>query len=90
MLDRFDTKNFKNSAFLSILHSRPLSVSRKPKLKIGDGVRISRCDLHFTKCYMAQFTRKVYEIVAISSKNLQNTINDEQDEIFRGKVYQKK
>ena len=37
-------KNVKNSDFLSILYSKPLREFRKPKLKVGDRVRISKYD----------------------------------------------
>ena len=42
-------KNVKNSDFLSILYSKPLREFRKPKLKVGDRVRISKYDLTFRK-----------------------------------------
>ena len=84
-------KNVKNSDFLSILHSKPLRELRKPKFKVGDRVRISKYDLPFRKGYKPQFTQEVFEIVAISStKPPTYTIKDEQDEIIRGKFYQKK
>ena len=84
-------KNVKNSDFLSILHSKPLRELRKPKFKVGDRVRISKYDLPFRKGYKPVFTQEVFEIVAISStKPPTYTIKDEQDEIIRGKFYQKK
>ena len=84
-------KNVKNSDFLSILYSKPLREFRKPKFKVRDRVRISKYDLPFRKGYNPQFTKKVFEIVAISSKKPPTyTIKDEQDEIIRGKFYQKK
>ena len=61
-------KNVKNSDFLSILYSKPLREFRKPKSKVGDLVRISQYDLPFRKGYEPQFTKEVFEIVAISSK----------------------
>ena len=83
-------KNVKNSDFLSILYSKPLREFRKPKFKVGDRVRISKFDLPFRKGYKLQFTKEVLEIVAISSKKPPTyTIKDEQDEIIRGKFYQK-
>ena len=83
-------KNVKNSDFLSILFSNPLREFRKPHFKIGDRVRISKCDLPFRKGYKPQFTQEVFEIVAISSRKPPTyTIKDEQDEIIRGKFYQK-
>ena len=83
-------KNVKNSDFLSILYSKPLREFRKPQFKIGDRVRISKYDLPFRKGYKPQFTQEVFEIVAISSRKPPTyTIKDEQDEIIRGKFYQK-
>ena len=83
-------KNVKNSDLLSILYSKPLREFRKPKFKIGDRVRISKYDLPFRKGYKPQFTQKVFEIVAISSRKPPTyIIKDEQDEIIRGKFYQK-
>ena len=38
-----------NSDFMSILYSKPLREYKKPKLGIGDGVRISKYDLPFRK-----------------------------------------
>ena len=82
-------KDEKNSDFLSILYSKPLREVRKAKFKIGDRVRISNYDLPFSKGYKPQFTQEVFEIVAISGKPPTYTIKDEQDEILRGKFYQK-
>ena len=82
--------NVKNSDFLSILYSKPLPEIRKPMFKIGDRVRISKYDLPSRKGYKPQFTQEVFEIVAISSRKPPTyTIKDEQDEIIRGKLYQK-
>ena len=84
------SKNVKNSDFLSILYSKPLREFRKPKFKIGDRVRISKYDLAFRKGYKPQFTQEVFEIVTFSSRKPPTyTIKDEQDEIIRGKFYQK-
>ena len=83
------SKNVKNSDFLSILYSKPLGEFRKPKVKIGDRVRISKYDLPFRKGYKPQFTREVFEMVAISLREPPTyTLKDEQDEIIRGKLYQ--
>ena len=82
-------KNVKNFDFLSILCSKPLREFRKPKFKIGDRVRISKYDIPFRKGYKPQFTKEVFEIVAISSKKPPTyTIKVEQDETTRGKFYQ--
>ena len=84
-------KNVKNSDFLSILCSKPLRDFRKPKFKVGDRVCISKYNLPFRKAYKLQFTKEVIEIVAVSSKKSPTyTIKDEQNEIIRGKLYQKK
>ena len=39
----------KNCDFTSILYSNLLQEYKKPTFKIGDGVRISKYDLHFRK-----------------------------------------
>ena len=83
-------KNVRNSDFSSILYSKPLREFRKPKFKVGDRVRISKYDLLFRKGYKPQFTKKVLENVAISSKKPPTyTIKHEQDDIIRGKFYRK-
>ena len=83
-------KNVKNSDFLCFLYSKPLREFRKPMFEIGDRIRISKYDLHFRKDYKPQFTQEVFEIVAISSRKPKTyTKKDEQDEIIRGKIYQK-
>ena len=80
----------KNYDFISILYSKPLREFRKPTFKIGDRVRISKYDLPFRKGYKPQFTREVFEIVAIATRKPPTyTIKDEQDEIIQGKFYQK-
>ena len=80
----------KNCDFMSILYSKPLREFKKPTFKFGDGVRISKYDLPFRKAYKAQFTREVFEIVAIATrKPPANTIKDEQGEVIQGKFYQK-
>ena len=57
-----------NSDFMSILYSKPLREFKKPTLKVGDRVRISKYDLPFRKGYKPQFTREVFEIVAIATR----------------------
>ena len=90
MLDRLDTKEYKEFRLLSILYSKPLREFRKPQFKIGDRDRISKYDLPFRRGYKPQFTKELFEIVAISpNKRPTYTIKDEQDEIIRGKFYQK-
>ena len=80
----------KNCDFMSILYSKPLREFKKPTFKIGDRVRISKYDLPFRKGYKPQFTREVFEIVAIATKKTQiYTIKDEHGEIIQCKFYQK-
>ena len=72
------------------MYSKPLREYKNPKFKIGNRIRISRYDLSSMKGCMPQFTQEVFEIVEISStKPPTYTIKDEQDEIIRGKFYQK-
>ena len=80
----------KNCDSMSILYSKPLREFQKPTFKIGDRVRISKYDLPFSKGYKPQFTREVFEIVAIATRKPPTyTIKVEQDEIIHGKFYQK-
>ena len=58
----------KNCDFMSILYSKPSREFKKPTFKIGDRVRISKYDLPFRKGYKPQFTREVFEIVAIATR----------------------
>ena len=80
----------KNSDFMPILYSKPLREYKKPKFGIGDRVRISKYDLPFRKGYKPEFTQEIFEIVAIATKKPPTyTINDEQEEVIRGKFYEK-
>ena len=81
----------KNCDFMSVLYSKPLREFKKPAFKIGDRVLISKYDLPFRKGYKPQFTREIFEIVAIATQKPPTyTINDEQGEVIQGKFYQKK
>ena len=80
----------KKCDFMSVLYSKPLREFKKPTFKVGDRVRISKNDLLFHKGYKLQFTREIFEIVAVATKKPPTyTIKDEQDEITQGKFYQK-
>ena len=80
----------KKCDFMSVLYSKPLREFKKPTFKIGDRVRISKYDLLFRKGYKPQFTREVFEIVAIpTTKPPTFTIKDEQGEVIQGKFCQK-
>ena len=52
----------KNCDFMSILYSKPLREFKKPTLKIGDRVRISKYDLLLRKGYRPQLTREVLQL----------------------------
>ena len=83
-------KNVTISDFLSILYSKPLREFRQPQFQFGDRVRISKYDSPFRKGYQPEFKQEVFGIVAISSRKPPTyTIKNEQDEIIRGKFYQK-
>ena len=80
----------RNCDFMSILYSKPLREFKKPTFRIGDRVRISKYDLPFRQGYKPQFTREVFEIVAIATRKPPTyTIKDQQGEIIQGKFYQK-
>ena len=53
---------------MSIMYSKPPREFRKRKFEIGDWVRIAKYDLPFSKGYKPQFTKEVFEIVAVSSR----------------------
>ena len=59
--------------FISTLYSKPLREFKKPTFKNGDRVGISKYDLLFRKGYKPQFTREIFEIVAVATKNHQHT-----------------
>ena len=80
----------KNSDFMSILYSKPLSEYKKTKIGIGDRVRIFKYDLHFRKSHKPQFTQEIFEIVANAPKKPPTfTVKDEQEEVIREKFYDK-
>ena len=82
--------HIQNSNFLSILYSKPLRDYKKPKNGIGDRVRTSKYDLPTRKKYKPQFTQRIFEIVVIAAKKPPTfTIKDEQEEVMRGKFYEK-
>ena len=58
----------KNCDFMSILYSKHLREYKKPTFKTGDRMRISKYELPFRKGYKPQFTRQVFESVAIATK----------------------
>ena len=75
---------------MSILYSKPLREFKKPTFKVGDRMRISKYGLLFHKGYKPQFTREVFEIVAIATRKPPTyTIKDEQGEVIQGKFYQR-
>ena len=79
-----------NSDFMSILYSKLLREYKKPKFGIGDRVRISKYDLLFRKGYKLQFTQEIFETVTTATKRPPTyTIKDEQEEVIRGKFYEK-
>ena len=75
---------------MSILYSKALREYKKSTFKIGDRVRISKYDSPFRTGYKPQFTRRVFEFVAIATLIPPTyKIKDEQCEIILGKFYQK-
>ena len=67
--------NVKKSDFLSNLYSKPVRDYIKLKFEIGDRVRISKYELPFRQGYKPQFTKEVFEMVAISSSKTSNIHN---------------
>ena len=62
------TGDVKNTDFLSVLYSKPLTRFKKLKFKVGDRVRFSKNDIEFRKGYIRQFTNEVFENSAKSTK----------------------
>ena len=58
----------KNCDFMSFLYSKSIREFKKLTFKVGDRVRISKCDLPFRKNHKPQFTREIFEIVANATK----------------------
>ena len=80
----------RNSDFMSIFYNKPLRDYKKSKFGIGDRVRLSKYDLPFRKGYKPQLTQEIFEIIAIvTMKPPTYTIKDEQEEVIRGKFYEK-
>ena len=80
----------KNCDFMSIPYNKPLREFKKLTFKVGDRVRISKYDLPFRKDYKPQFTREVFENVAIATRQPPTyTIKNEQGEVIQGKFNQK-
>ena len=74
---------------MSILYSKPLREFKKPTFKIGDRVRMSNDNLAFRRGYKPQFTREVFEIVAIATRKPPiYTIKDEQGVFIQGNFFQ--
>ena len=83
-------RDVKNSNFLSILYNKPFMKYTKPKFKLGDRVRISKIDNPFRKRYKPQFTDRIFEISAKSTKTPATyIIRDLEKEESLGKVYEK-
>ena len=62
---------------------------RKPKLKIGQFVRIAKEDLAFKKGYKQNFTDEIFEIVDIPTLNPPTySLVDEEGETILGKFYE--
>ena len=80
----------KNCDFMSILYNKHLREFKNPTFRVGDRVQVSKYDLPFRKRYKPQFTREVFEIVAIAARKPPTyTIKDEQGEVLQGKLYRK-
>ena len=82
--------HIKKSDFMSILYKKPLRDNKKPKLGTGDKIQKSKFDLSLRKGYKPQYAQEIFEIVAIATKRPPTyTIKDEQEEVVRGKYYDK-
>ena len=63
----------------------------KPKLKIGDRLRISKSDIQFPKGYKPQFTDEIFRKSAITSKKAATyVIKDLNNEETKANFHEKK
>ena len=82
-------KTVKNSDFLSIFYKNPIIEYKKPRFKIGDKVRISKCDIPFRKGYKSQFTSEIFEIVKNATlKPPTYNLHGEQGDEILGKFFE--
>ena len=83
-------KHFRKSHFISNFHSKPLREYKRPKFGIGERIRFSKSHLPVRKGFKPQLTHEIFESVAIATKKfLTYTIKDEQEDVIRGKFYEK-
>ncbi len=73
---------------ITLMTSKDLN--QKPKLGIGNLVRISKEDIPFRKGYRQQFTDEIFEIYDIATTNpVTYRLKDSTDELILGKFYEK-
>ena len=64
-------------------------LSKIPKLKVGDYVRVAKVDLPFRKGYKQRFTDEVFEILSVPTFNPPTYgLIDSNGETIKGKFYQ--
>ena len=74
-------------ALVSLIANSSSKLVQKPKLYVGDYVRIAKIDLTFRKDYKLIFTDKVFEIVAIPTVNfLTYSLIDAEKVEINGKI----
>ncbi len=80
----------KDEPYLVTLTLNKSDVVKKPKLSIGDFVRISKEDIPFRKGYRQQFTDEIFEILDIATTNpVTYRLKDSTGELILGKFYEK-
>ena len=74
---------------ISLRAEQSLKLVRRPKLYVGDFVRIAKIDIPFRKGYEQSFTDEVFEIFDIPTRNppTYNLIDADRDPI-EGKFYE--
>ena len=71
------------------LRKREVKVKAKPKLQVGDWVRISETRRIFKKGFLPSWTRELFKIVGVNSSNPTTyAISDYMDEPIKGKFYE--
>ena len=77
-------------ALVSLIANSSSKLVQKPKLYVGDYVRIAKTDFTFRKGYKQTFTDEVFEIVAIPTVNHPTySLIDAEKEETSGKFFEK-
>ena len=82
-------ENVQNRDAIRIINSKLLR-REKPSFHVGDYVRLSGKEEVFRKGYKPQFTREIFQIVSIATRNpVTYVVKDKNKEVIQGKFYER-